>query len=668
MANGKLHRRDFLKLVGTGLVAVPTLNGLPTLAEKLVAPKQRRVTLASVDVPDEGQLIQSLEAELRALFEGREMALDFRRLADDGTENFRIQINADEYYPVASAFKSWLVLYYFLNTPPDEWQTDSMSLVYRVAVFSNNRATGSLIYEMGGRVPGDGNPIEKFNDFILNTLQLENGLYSWNWEGAPTYGMYDERFAPTQSRYIRIRGGEEGVSNISTAEDLARGYEWISRARERPEWSDPDFQQAINAARELLSIPANGYLSPIEQVVNSGYIGKDGTLPLGDLPNIGRVINDAGIIRVPTGEFLIGFMSAGENESSTRPALEKVIDGMRRFEEMYHPSYLTYINGESHPVYEDGYNYGFVRRREIKLYYEPDVNAEQIDNPVRRNTVFGMMYLMQGALVRFLPVDDEWAEVIRDDEEDNIFMGTDWKSSFGDANWIAKPPRNIYVRLEDLLVIGRDHFAGINYISNAAEGTDKYIILDVPRRQLTLFEGITPILKTPVVLNMEATPSGRLYVNRRLLARNMPYYPGVPYTNFLHDGGTLNTGGFALHGAPWHRWSETVTRRETLRRYSAGCINLPNWERTIGEYTLPVDEFVFRWIGDFPNPASDRHYIPPNYTPVLIFSHYNIYQDLFNFPAPTSVRYSGYNWGDVLELIDATEVTAPDSFFEPTLL
>ena len=154
----------------------------------------------------------------------------------------------------------------------------------------------------------------------------------------------------------------------------------------------------------------------------------------------------------------------------------------------------------------------------------------------------------------------------------------------------------------------------------------------------------------------------------RLLARNMPYYPGVPFTNFLHDGGNLNTGGYALHGAPWHRWSETVTRRETIRRYSAGCINLPNWERMVGNYTLPVDEFVFRWLGAFPNPAIDRHYISPDPDPVRIYSQTNIYQELFDYPAPNSVLYSGYNWGDVLELIDQRAVDAPDSFFEPTLL
>ena len=189
----------------------------------------------------------------------------------------------------------------------------------------------------------------------------------------------------------------------------------------------------------------------------------------------------------------------------------------------------------------------------------------------------------------------------------------------------------------------------------------------MPGRELTLFEGTEAILKTPVVLNMGQTPRGRLYVHRIYYTRNMPHYPSVPYTNFLHDGSNLDDGGYAIHGAPWHRWSETITKRETIRRYSHGCINLPNWSVKVGSYNMPVDEFVFRWIGGFPNPSSDLLYLPK--APVVrVFAHNLVHQDVFKYPAPNSVIMERKGWNEILASLDARKMDAPDSFFEPTLL
>ncbi|MFO7323442.1 MAG: L,D-transpeptidase family protein [Chloroflexota bacterium] len=665
MTNNQLHRRDFLKLVGAG-AAAPALSPLMSLTEPLV-PSAGEAGRRNPDRDKStAELVEIMRRELEPLFAGREMALVFRRFADDGSESFSIQINENELYPVASAFKSFLALYYFMTFPPDEWNYTPGSLVYSTVVYSNNGTTGSLLHEVGLRVDGPGNAIEKFNDFLLNVMGLEHGLYSWNWPGRPTYGLTDPRFTPTEDRRVWIRTLSQSVSNVTTALDLAKGWEFISRASQNPRWSDPHFREAIRITREISAIPANDYRSPIEKVIYSGYIGKDGTLPLGDLA-VGRVINDAGIVRVANGEYVISFMSTGENESTTQPALQKVIDCIRMYEEQFYPPGQIYITGQSHPLYEDGYNYGFVRRQNLELFSAPSEDAPRIDNPVRRNTVFGLMYLMQGALVRFLPVDDQWAKFVRDDNLDNVFTYTDWTFGFTEANWVTNPPKDIFIRISDLLVIGREHFEPIGYITGAEEGTDKFIFLDVPRRQLTLFEGTTAILKTPIVLNMAMTPRGRLYVNRVLITRNMPHYPCVPYTNFLHDGSNLNHEGYAIHGSPWHRWSETVTRRETLRRYSNGCINLPNWNRQIGDYNLPVDEFIFRWIGGFPDPAHECHHTRTN-QPVRIYSANNLYQTVFEYTAPDSVRVRGGNWNDVLHAFDAKDIDAPESFFEPTLL
>src|SRR5690606_30173465 len=121
---------------------------------------------------------------------------------------------------------------------------------------------------------------------------------------------------------------------------------------------------------------------------------------------------------------------------------------------------------QSHAIYDEGYNYGFVRRQNIELFAGPSEDAARIDNPVRRNTVFGLMYLMQAALVRFLPGDDDWGKVIRDAPMDDVFTGVDWAPGFGNANWVAHPPRDIFVRISDLLVIGREHSEEIGFVTD----------------------------------------------------------------------------------------------------------------------------------------------------------------------------------------------------------
>lgn len=659
----KMHRRQFLKLLGVGglatLTPVGALNAMRWSPAEMAAFTQNTVDR-------EAQLVAEIRRRLEETFAGHEMALDFSRIDKEGHENFHIQIDAERHLPVASAFKVWLVLYYFLNTPREEWDVSPSSPVYRTAVFSNNTETGRTLYEVGERVQGDGNAIEKFNDFIINELGLTNGLYSWSWPGSMTVGMFDERFFPDESRAITIGTLSEPIGNQTTAAELAHGYRYIVHAEENERWEDETFREAIQISRELLAIAAPGYRSPFEQVLYSGYIGKDGTLPLGDIP-LGRVINDAGIINVPEGQYIVAFMSTNENESVTKPALQNIIDYMRLYEQTIHPSGATYLNGRSAPMRETGFNYGFVRQQGIRLYSAPDVESPQVDNPTRRNTVFGLSYLMQGALLRFLKVDDEWGQIVRDDDYDKTFSHDDWTFGFTEANWATNRPEHIFVRLEDLMVVDEENSADLGYVTDAPEGTSKFCILDIPNRELTLFEGIIPVLRTPIVLNMEETPRGHFYIHRVYMARNMPNYPGVPYSNFLHDGGALHEVGYAIHGAPWHLWSQTVTKRETLRRFSHGCINLPNWERPIADLTMPVDEFVFRWMGGTPSVADEIVYLPQENV-TRVYAHNNPLADVFNFGPPSSLRAQGYNWNDVLQNFLNKNLDAPDSFFEPTLL
>lgn len=652
MSEKKLHRRKFLGLMGAGALS-------------MLAPTDL-LPLSTLKAQIEPAIVRDIRRTLQAAFRDKEMSLDFRRYSLDGELEFQIQINHEELYPVASAFKAFLVLYYFLNTPKEEWAyTEPNDTIYRVAVYSNNTQTGVALDDIAERVAGDGNPIEKFNDFLLDFIGMEQGLFSWKWPGSPTVGFVDMRFEPTNDREVHVRSLAERIENVSTAADMAKGWDFIITAERNPLWSNNHFRESILATRELLSIPALDYRSPIELALLTGYIGKDGTLPQGTI-SLGRVINDAGIIPVKDGNYLVSFMSTGEAEYTIQPAIGQVIDSIRRYQNYLNPP--TVITAPSEPIHRGQYNYGFARTQQTKLYSAPDVLAPEVTNPVRLNSIFGTRYVMEGSLIRFWPINEEWGRIVKDEHTDDVFSFTDWSFGFEDANWSAwdiTSPNEVYIRIADLQVISYERFAPIRLVTDQPEGTSKFILLDVPRRKLTLFEGIIPILKTPIVLNIQQTPRGRFYIHRMFPARNMPHYPGVPYTNFLHDGVNLDDEGYAIHGAPWHLWNQTVNERETLRRFSHGCINVPNWEMQVGDYNLPVDEFVFRWIAGFPNPGKETWYLPGDNT-VRVISGNNLYEEVNKYTVFDSLRANGQKWDDVLRALDNKIVDAPDIFFRTT--
>ncbi len=294
-----LNRREFLKLWGAVVL-------------------QR-------DWDHETPLVTSIREYLESVIGGLNMALDFRRINRHYDEEFRIQINAFNLYPVASCFKAFLVLYYFLYTPQSEWRYDEISIVYRAAVYSDNTDTGVLLDEVAQRVISRKNAIEKFNDFLRIIVGLANGLHSWNWPDTPVVGMTDPRFAPSASRAVYADGQPYPVDNVFTAADLGRGYDFLWRGDYFTR--SPVLRDAIRATRDLLSIPASGYQSPIERVYPDGYVGKDGILPASDVA-VGRVVDDAGILRSNENSYLVAFMSAGESESTAITVLREVVNQM----------------------------------------------------------------------------------------------------------------------------------------------------------------------------------------------------------------------------------------------------------------------------------------------------------------------------------------------------
>lgn len=275
--------------------------------------------------------VQRLQNALMELIGGLEIGLDLRHLhPEDGTTYWRIGINAEKLYPVASCFKAPLLLYYFWYTPPGAWQTREGFPAHSVAVFSNNLLTGTLMQQVAGHVETFGNPIQKFNDFLLFRLGFTNGLYSWNWEGSPTQGLLDDRFAPSPQRYVEAFGRQHRMDNIVTAAELANFYALLLHPNPFPATETVLLPDVITATLDLLAIPAPEYEAPLERTTVESYIGKDGVIPAED-SSVGRVINDAGIITVGGQTFVLAYLCAGEGEATAISVLRQVVTLLEQY-------------------------------------------------------------------------------------------------------------------------------------------------------------------------------------------------------------------------------------------------------------------------------------------------------------------------------------------------
>ncbi len=275
----------------------------------------------------ESPLARRIREYLEDVFTDLNMGLDFRCINDQHNEEFRIQIRGFDGFPMASCFKAHLILYYYLHTPPDEWDDQEGSAAYSTAVFSNNVETGVLLDEVSRRIKGDENAIEKFNRFLRETIGTAGGLYTWSWPDNPTAGLTDPRYG---SQWVRVHDQVYTIDNVFTPADVARCYDILGRGAAFTR-SDK-MRAAILATRALLSIPAPDYQSPIERVWPDGYMGKDGILGSADIKT-GYVVDDGGIIQVEGRSYLIAFMSAGENEPTAISTLSEVVQQISVYEQ-----------------------------------------------------------------------------------------------------------------------------------------------------------------------------------------------------------------------------------------------------------------------------------------------------------------------------------------------
>ena len=137
-------------------------------------------------------------------------------------------------------------------------------------------------------------------------------------------GLLDLRYRPSpeSGRVVQLDGRSYWIFNVCTANDLARGHEFITRGRGCGPGAG--VAQALRHTRALLGRPEAEHLSPIERVFAPGYVGKHGSILPSDIP-VGHVYNDAGLLKLGRRRYLVAFMSMAEPERQALSALREVV-------------------------------------------------------------------------------------------------------------------------------------------------------------------------------------------------------------------------------------------------------------------------------------------------------------------------------------------------------
>ena len=265
--------------------------------------------------------LAQIQEHLEEYLAGRNMALELRALADGRDELFRIQVNADRLMPVASCFKAFVVPWYYLHVPPDDQEDGPDSAMWDMAVHSGNYFTAVVLDQVASLVPGEGNALEKFNDFLLS-IGMQNGIFAW--DTGPTLGLFDLRYQPSDrtGRLVNVGERDFWIFNVFTASDLAQGYDYIARGETYH--SGAGVTLALQQTRSLLGIPEKGFRSPIERVFAPGYIGKQGIILTNEIAT-GSVYNDAGLLDFGPRQYILVFMSTAEPARRALGALREVL-------------------------------------------------------------------------------------------------------------------------------------------------------------------------------------------------------------------------------------------------------------------------------------------------------------------------------------------------------
>lgn len=667
-----LSRRDFIKsmaILGSMRYLSPALN---LLAEG-ETPNYYDNYLLALETPFTAPMNEHFEA----ITSGHTIGLI---LYDLKRSRLLTALSAEKPLPVASAFKAGLLIYFvdqidaevWGGVPVEYWDATTkidvpeefrdswgqhhpiLRTLYQTIVQSDNVATGTALAYVA-QAHGRTDAVAMFNDWAMDTVGISqlSGLSAWQNGLESDISFVDGRFIGNQTS---INSQLVTFDNMMTPRDLGLFYVWMLSHLD-------DAQQTV--CKDLLStIFANrgANLERLAQQFEGVSYSKNGSLGT----DAGYVVSDAGILDLPDGQqFLLVVDSVDPNDNilSIVPELfeelHKVLAG--HYDELLHSRhyegitpdelkaiYLAHLQ-QAYTQQSDNaenlgqYRYGFIIPEGVQVYRHPD-ESKKLHNPIIKSTRFGVHLLMQGAMVRYVDVDADWVELMPDDDRDNV------RSRLG---------VQMFVKREDIWAISLDYAQPIPYLIHAdITSEDKYIVINVGARELVAFEGATPILRVPIVLNPDATPRGAQVITSKWFARSMqPWAPGVPFTCFFGND------GFALHGSPWQRWSSTVNQETIMGRTSAGCVNVPDWMITVGDTTRPADELLFRWVGGMENQRELVFDYPSKTYPAIRIFAVDYLHNLRNYYMPANLVAQGITWDSVATAMESIPLQAPDSFF-----
>jgi hypothetical protein len=662
-----ISRRQFLQVAAT----VPVATLLARMPLVLAAEQAPRDYLTEYLTAMETPFAAPLNIYLERVITNKNISL---LLYDMNNAHLLIGLAPENPLPVASAFKAALPMWFVDTVDRDVWNTvpveywDAASAtevpeeirdhwrrhgavlrdLYQAIVFSDNFTTGRILSYLAA-VRGSTDAVTSFNNWTAERVGLSqiSGLSSWS-EGVEA-GMtfVDERF---KGRGTNIGGQLHTFENMMTARDLGLLYVWMLTEL------DSD-QQAV--CKSLLSTIHNNRGANLERLAlaNNGIpYSKNGSLDT----DAGYVVTDAGLITLPDERNYLLVMLSLNAPTVIPPLFEELNATLRgKYNEVLNNRHVNYVSADellenyreylrvAYPlppeIPNDLYRYGFILPAGVKVYRHPD-ESHELHNPIIKSTRFGIHLLMQGALIRYRDVDNEWVELIPDNDLDNV------RSRLG---------VQVFVKKADVWPVSLEHAQPIPYLIDATtQSNEKYVIINLRARELHAFEGEKHLLKVPIVLNPDFTPRGAQVITSKWLARSMQSWaPGVPFTSFFGNE------GYAMHGSPWQRWSSTVNTSTIGGRSSAGCINVPDWMVTVGDYNRPADELLFRWIGGMERPTQDVFEYPNDNFPALHIYNVDYPQHLHSYVRPEGMISRGLVWDDVIAMMEFAPMQAPDTFF-----
>lgn len=670
-----ISRRNFIK--GLGIFSAATLvTGVvpPALATEITPINYGAVLtnyLAALDEPFNAPLNDHFER----VIQGTPVGLI---LYDINNARLLTALNSEKNLPIASAFKAPMLMYFLDQIERDIWNSvpvqywaaisaDDVPQAHREAwrdhfyilralhqalVLSDNVTTGT-VFSYVARAQGRTDAIAAFNEWSAERVGISqlSGLSAWRSGVDDGMSFVDARF---QGRETAISSRLIELDNMMTARDLGMYYAWML--------SNFDAAQ-MQVCKDLLSIIHNdrgANLERLAQAHDAKPYSKNGSLQTA----AGYAVSDAGLIELPDGQLyllVVESVDADDGVQTVVPALFEELDATLagRYNEILHHHRVAAVSSEellaayvaqlreAYPRQESAeagaYRYGFIMPEGVKVYGSADEN-DTLHNPIIKATKFGVRLLMQGALIRFVDVDETWLELVPDDHRDNV------RSRLG---------VRIFIKREDVWPISLDFATPLPYLLDPnTSAADKFIVINVIERELVAFEGGTPVLRTPIVLNPDATPRGAQIITSKWYSRSMqPWAPGVPFTAFF------GAEGFALHGSPWQRWTTTVNQETIHGRTSAGCVNIPNWMITVGAYQRPADELIFRWLGGMEHQDQNVFDYPSEAFPALRIFSVDYWANLRTYYRPDALVNNGLSWDDIITAIEDIPLQAPDSFF-----